>query len=209
MRNQKVSYLRRLSVLVAIIVVMTVLNIGNIPIGPIVATIYHLPVIIGAIILGPTAGLILGGFWGLLGFILAFTGNTTDVVALTIIQQSPLLYFVIAFFPRLFMGGLAGLTSRGFDRLFKKRRYLGFIFTGAISSLYNTIFYLGALWLLVAPVIADIYSISIKAVGGVVIGVATTNCLVEAGVAAILVSAVCAALVKFLPYNTARNKEKA
>jgi len=202
MRNQKVSYLTRLAVLVAIIVVLTVLNIGNIPIGPIVATIYHLPVIIGAIILGPGAGLILGGFWGLLGFILALTGNTTDIVALTIIQQSPLLYFVIAFFPRLIMGGLAGLTSRGFEKIFKKRRYLGYAFTGALSSLYNTIFYLGALWLLAAPVIAEIYEISLTAVGGIVIGVATTNGLVEAGVAAILVSAVCTALTKFLPYNS-------
>ena len=42
-----------------------------------------------------------------------------------------------------------------------------------------------------------------EAVGpAVVIGVATTNGLVEAGVAAVLVSAVCAALSKFLPYNS-------
>jgi len=199
MRNQKVSYLTRLGVLIAIIVVMTVLNIGNIPIGPVVATIYHLPVIIGAVILGPTAGLILGGFWGLLGFILALTGNTTDIVALTIIQQSPLLYFVIAFFPRLIMGGLAGLTSRGFDKVFKKHRYLGYAVTGALSSLYNTILYLGALWLLATPVIAEIYEISIKAVTGVVLTVAGTNGLLEAAVAAILVSAISTALVKFLP----------
>ncbi len=207
MRNQKVSYLTRLSVLVAVIVVLTVLNIGNIPIGPIVATIYHLPVIIGAVILGPAAGLILGGFWGLLGFILALTGNTTDVVALTIIQQSPLIYFVIAFFPRLIMGGLAGLTSRGFQKVFKKRRFPGYALTGALGSLYNTIFYLGALWLLAAPVIAEIYEISLETVGGVIIGVATTNGLVEAGVAAILVSAISTALTKFLPYNST-HKEK-
>ncbi len=201
MRNSKLGYLTRLAVLIAIIVVLTLLNIGNIPIGPIVATIYHIPVIIGAVILGPTAGLILGGFWGILCFLLAFTGNTTDVVALAIIQQSPLLFFGIAFVPRLLMGGLAGFTAKGFAKLFPKRRYLGYAFTGAFSSLYNTIFYLGALYLFVRPLLASLYEINVTAVGAMVLGVAATNGLVEAAICCLVTAAVCTALSHFLPMS--------
>ena len=54
--NQKknkmsVQYLARLAMLLAIVILFTVFNIANIPVGPIVATVYQVPVIIGACLL--------------------------------------------------------------------------------------------------------------------------------------------------------------
>ena len=97
MKNKmfNVRNMTQAAILIALIVVMTVLNIGNIPVGPIVATIYQVPVIIGAIMMGPVMGAFLGGLWGLLCFLLAVTGNTTDVVALATVQQSVWLYFLM------------------------------------------------------------------------------------------------------------------
>ena len=89
--RSRIAYLTRIAVLLAIVFVLTVFNIGNIPVGPIVATIYQVPVIIGAVMLGTLAGTILGGVWGLLCFYLAVTGQTTDVVALATIQQNVIL----------------------------------------------------------------------------------------------------------------------
>ena len=62
-------------VLIAAFCLITVLNIniGNIPIGPIVATVYQVPVVIGAALLGVGAGCILGGAWGVFCFWLALS----------------------------------------------------------------------------------------------------------------------------------------
>jgi len=198
MKNKKTFSVRNMTqaaILIALIVVMTVLNIGNIPVGPIVATIYQVPVIIGAIMMGPVMGAVLGGLWGVLCFLLAVTGNTTDVVALTTVQQSVWLYFLIAFVPRLLTGLFSGLIFKGLDKaVFKKRYEFSLAITGAVGSLCNTVLYLGSLYLFIKGLLASIYGIELGAVGAMVMGVATTNGLVEAGVSAVLTLLICKVL---------------
>ncbi len=193
--RSRIAYLTRIAVLLAIVFVLTVFNIGNIPVGPIVATIYQVPVIIGAVMLGTLAGTILGGVWGLLCFYLAVTGQTTDVVALATIQQNVFLYFVIAFVPRLLTGFLSGLLAQGLKKsLPAKFDFIGFGITGAVGSLCNTFFYLGSLYVFIKNILAEVYNIDISAVSGLVIGVATTNGLAEALLSLVIVTAVCKAL---------------
>lgn len=200
----KTRYITRLAVLLAIEIVLTVLNIGNIPIGPIVATIYQVPVIIGAVLLGTTAGCILGGAWGLLCFYLAVTGQTTDIVALGIIQQNVLMYFVIAFVPRFLVGLFSGLLFKGLSRVFsEKKNWLSCCITGVVGSLTNTVLYLGALYIFVKGLLAELYNIDIGAVGAMVMGVALSNGLVEAAVSGVIVTAVCKAMFHFLPLRRA------
>lgn len=193
--NTRVLFLTRMAVLVAIIIILTVFNIGNIPVGPIVATVYQVPIIIGAILLGPAAGATLGGIWGLLCFYLALTGQTTDIVALGAVSQSPLMYFLIAVVPRVLTGLLAGYIFRLFNRLFKgKKDVLSFGITGTLGSLCNTVFYLSALYLLAKEIIAEKYFLALNAVLAVVMGVAYTNGLVEAAISCFIVMGVCKAL---------------
>jgi len=194
-RSSKTLYLTELALLLAIVIIMTVTNIGNIPIGPIVATIYQVPIIIGAVILGPKAGSFLGGAWGLLCFFLAAMGQTTDVVALMIVQHNIFAYLLIAFVPRLLTGLLAGLLFQFLKgRLSGKKDILVFGITGAVGAFCNTILYLGALYLFVRPLVANALNISQAVVGGIVLTTAFTNGLVEAALACILVTAICKAL---------------
>lgn len=192
--RSRTAWLARLAILLAVVIVMTALNIGNIPIGPIVATVYQVPVIIGAALLGVGAGCILGGVWGVFCFWLALSGQTTDVVALATVQQSPLLYFCIAFFPRLLCGLLSGLVCRGMRRICRGKGTLAFAVTGAVGSLCNTVLYLGALYLLIRELLASLYGIDVGAVGAMVLGVATTNGLFEAVLSCVLTAAICRAL---------------
>lgn len=193
--SKKTTVMVQTAVLLAIIIVLTVFNIGNIPVGPIVATIYQVPVIIGAVLLGPSIGALLGGCWGLLCFILAITGNTTDVVALATIQQSALLYFVIAFVPRLFTGLLAGLLFKVLDGSFKRnKRIVSCAITGAVGSACNTVLYLGMLYLFIKSLLAELYGIEIGAVGAMVLGVALSNGGIEAVFSAVITAAVCRAV---------------
>lgn len=194
-RRAKTLYLTELALLFAIVVIMTVTNIGNIPIGPIVATIYQVPVIIGAIILGPKAGAFLGGAWGTLGFLLALIGQTTDVVALMIVQHNVLAYFCIAFIPRLLTGLLAGLLFRVLKKyLTGKKDIFAFGITGALGALCNTLLYLGALYFFVRPLVAKALEVSQAVVATIVVTTASTNGIAEMIVAAILVTAICKAL---------------
>ena len=191
----KTWYLTRLAILLAIVIIFTVFNIGNIPIGPIVATIYQVPVIIGAVLLGVSGGAILGGMWGILCFYLALTGQTTDVVALAVIQQNVILYFIIAFVPRLLTGVFSGLIFKGLNQLVsRKYDYIVFGVTGVIGSLVNTILYLGSLYLLIRELLAQLYSIEIGAVGAMVLGVALSNGLIEAAFSCVIVLVICKAL---------------
>ena len=193
--NQKskmsVQYLARLAMLLAIVIIFTVFNIANIPVGPIVATVYQVPVIIGACLLDVKAGAILGGAWGLLNFWLAITGQTTDVVALTAISESPFGYFCVSFLPRIAVGIVAGLLAKA---LSGKDRAASYLITGALGSLTNTAGYLGLLYLLFRHVVASVYGMDVSAVLGLVFSVASTNGLVEAVVSAILTLAVCKAV---------------
>ena len=189
--KMSVQYLARLAMLLAIVVIFTVFNIANIPVGPIVATVYHVPVIIGAVLLDTRAGAILGGAWGILNFWLAISGQTTDIVALTAISENPFGYFCVSFLPRLAVGIVAGLLGGLFR---KKNSAVGYAVTGAVGSLTNTVGYLGLLYLLFKQLLANVYSIDASAVIGMVLSVAGTNGLVEAAVSAVLTLAVCKAI---------------
>ena len=177
--------------LLAIVIIFTVFNIANIPVGPIVATVYQVPVIIGACLLDVKAGAILGGAWGLLNFWLAITGQTTDIVALTAILENPFGYFCVSFLPRLAVGVIAGLLAKA---LIKKNSTVSYLVVGALGSLTNTIGYLGLLYLLFKNLLANVYSMDVSAVIGMVLSVAGTNGLVEAVVSAILTLAICKAV---------------
>lgn len=71
--SQKTGKIVRLGLLVAILIVMEVTNIGYIktPTG-LELTLMQIPVLIGAIIMGPAEGAILGGVFGLTSFFQCF-----------------------------------------------------------------------------------------------------------------------------------------
>ena len=197
MKYSKTQYMARLAILLAIVIAFTVFNIGNIPVGPIVATIYHVPVIIGAVLLGTKAGCILGGAWGLLCFLLAVTGQTSDVIALAAVANVPLSYFIDAFVPRLLVGLVSGLLFKALCAINEKRGTVWAGVAGVVGSLVNTVGYLGIMVLLLSRIVADTYGVSTSAVPGIALGVAATNGLAEAAVSAIITAAVYKAVTAF------------
>ncbi|NCB06229.1 MAG: ECF transporter S component, partial [Clostridia bacterium] len=64
--KSNVSYMVRLAVLVAILFLLEVTGLGLIKTPGLEFTIMQVPVIIGAIVMGPAAGAILGGVFGLI-----------------------------------------------------------------------------------------------------------------------------------------------
>ena len=64
-RKMNTRYMATLAMFCGVLLVMGVTGIGFIPLPVIKATTMHIPVILGAVLLGPGAGAVLGGVFGL------------------------------------------------------------------------------------------------------------------------------------------------
>ena len=62
-QRNSVLYLTQLALLVAVEIVMKMIGLGSVPVGPLYMSFLTVPIAIGAIVMGPMAGMILGGVW--------------------------------------------------------------------------------------------------------------------------------------------------
>lgn len=194
----KVRQLTRLAILTAIIFLLANTPLGYISIGPIAGTTVQIPVVIGAVLLGPASGAILGFFFGLSALIKVLTVPGADAFATMVMQYSPFAYLFVCMVPRILMGWLSGLLSAVFKRVSKNKLLssgiLRYGITGFVGSMLNTVFYLGSLWLLASEVIAVSYGVDVSAVGGIVMTTAVSAGIPEAIISALIVSTVCKAM---------------
>ncbi|MDR1773630.1 MAG: ECF transporter S component [Clostridioides sp.] len=167
-----------IALLSSVCIMLSLTPIGYLQIGPVSATIMHLPVIIGAIVEGPIVGAIIGLVFGLTSF---FRAVTTPTVT-SFIFMNPLVSIV----PRVLMGFLVYYVYLGILKATKKVSASGFI-AGLIGSLLNTVGVLGTIYLLYADRYMEILGISGQAAKAIA-GIAVTNGIPEAIVAACIVS---------------------
>ena len=192
--NPKVGRLARMALLVAIIILLTFTPLGYITLPFIAATTIQMPVIIGAVMMGPMAGLALGIAFGLSALCKVLMMPGADPVATAILSYNFFLYAVIAIVPRGLMGWLSGLLFAGLNKTLPNQRLISYGITGFVGSMLNTVVYLGSLWLMASGIVAEVYSMDISGVGAMVMTVAATAGIPEAIVSSVIVAAVCRAL---------------
>lgn len=197
--HNKVQQITRMAILVAIIFLLAFTPLGYLTIGPIAATTVQMPVIVGAAIMGPVPGAILGAFFGLSAIIKVLTMPGADPFATLALTHSPLAYLVVCIGARVLMGwlsGLLGVALRKIPGLDGGWAVVRYGVTGFVGSALNTVFYLGLLWGLCAQVISTFYGVDLSAVGGLVMATAYAAGIPEAIVSCVVVAAVCMALEK-------------
>lgn len=185
------------SLLFAIMLVLQVTNLGiiTLPFSPIAITILHIPVIIGACILGPLYGGVLGFLFGLLSFFQSIFAPIPTSFLFNPFYSVGEFHgnfgsLIICFVPRILIGVFAGLL---FEKLYNSKKKsiksISAPVCGLVGSLTNTILVLG----FVGIFFADQYLAATKAnealllvIGGVIL----TNGIPEAIVAAIVTSAI-------------------
>lgn len=143
--SKQVRYLVQLSVLVAILLLLEFTGIGMIKTPFLEFTIMQVPVIIGAIVLGPAAGGILGGIFGLLSFWECFGKSAFGATLLGIDAFGT---FMTCVPTRILMGLFCGLIFKAIYRMSKNpKQIVSFGVASLAGSLLNTALFTGTLTL--------------------------------------------------------------
>lgn len=135
-----------LAMLSAVLLVMSFTPLGYLNIGPLAISLNMIPVGIGAIVLGPVGGMILGGMFGITSFMQCLGIGGTSAMGVLLFEISPVLAFIQRFVPRLLAGLLAGFIYCLVDKLINGT-VAGFV-TGFCAALLNTILFMLSLVLL-------------------------------------------------------------
>lgn len=198
-KNVDVRYLVSLAMMCAVLLVLGMTGIGFIQLPVIKATTMHIPVILGAILLGPGAGAVLGGVFGLC----SIWANTTAPGLLSF-AFSPFMTteglpgvlksLWIALGCRILLGLLAGWFWKLFKKLLKKD-YVALPVTAALASVCHTILVMGSIYILLAQQYADAKNVAASAVFNLVLGTIVASGIPEAIAAAILVTGIGKALL--------------
>ena len=143
-KKMNTTYMVELAVLIAIILIMAFTPIGYIRTLGLEITLIVVPVAVGAVTLGPMAGLILGTIFGITSFIQCFGMSAFGVMLLSI---NPVFTFIVCVPTRMLMGWLTGLIFQGL-RKGSATKKIACPVSCLASPLLNTLFFMGAICIL-------------------------------------------------------------
>lgn len=184
MNRKQLNNFVLLALFVALILLLGFTPLGLIPLGFINVTILCVPVVVGALYMGPKNGVILGLAFGAVSFLSAMMKPSALVS--TLMGSSPFLVFVMSILPRI----LVPLAAVGVHKLVS--RFNSHVATAAAAvcgSLTNTVFYLGLM--LLFYILCGIDTAGVLSLIG---GTALIAGSAEAAAAAILCTPILAAL---------------
>lgn len=187
------------ALMAAIVIVLANTPLGMIQLPIIKATTVHIPVILGAILLGPGAGAILGAVFGICSLV-----SNTMAPTLLSFAFSPFLSTTgipgalkaiwISVGCRILIGVAAGWLWVLFTKIILNQ-FIALPIVGFVGSMVNTVTVMGSIYFLFAQQYAEAKEVALTAVFGLVMGTVTASGIPEAIAAAILVLALGKVLV--------------
>ena len=188
------------ALMAAIVIVLANTPLGMIQLPIIKATTVHIPVIIGAILLVPSAGAILGAVFGVCSLI-----SNTMAPTLLSFAFSPFMSTTgipgalkaiwISVGCRILIGVAAGWLWILLSKL-KVGQLIALPIVGFIGSMVNTVAVMGSIYLLFAQEYAQAREVGVTAVWGLIMGTVTASGIPEAIAAAVLVLALGKVLIQ-------------
>lgn len=178
--------------------------LGYIPLGFTRATIIHIPVIIGSILLGPKKGAVFGGIFGLTSFI----NNTMNPTVTSFVftpfyslgeMQGGIGSIIICFLPRILVGVVPYFVFRGLYKEIKSKSsgmVVSLGIAGLVGSLTNTLLVMNLIFVFFRDAYAAANGVAANAVYGFILSVIAMNGIPEAIVAAVIVAIVGRTLLK-------------
>ena len=199
-RNPKIRQMVQLSILTALLLVLAFTPIGYLRLGPFSITFMPVPVVIGAILLGPGGGAFLGLVFGLTSFAQCFGIDPMGTALMTI---NIFYTFVMTVVTRTLVGYLTALVFRGMRSLFEKlpksdkTKPVTYAIASAAGPLFNTVLFMSAMYIFFGKeqVVLDAFELTAAVPFFVfVFGIVFAQALVELLVTMIIGTAVCVAL---------------
>ena len=188
------------ALMAAIIIVLANTPLGMIQLPIIKATTVHIPVIIGAVLLGPLAGAILGAVFGICSLISNTMAPTLLSFAFSPFMSTSgipgaLKALWISVGCRILIGVAAGWLWILLTKV-KLNQVIALPIIGFVGSMVNTVTVMGSIYLLFAQQYADGKDVAVSAVWGLIMGTVTASGIPEAIAAAILVLALGKVLIQ-------------
>lgn len=202
--STKTTGMVQVALFAALIIIMAVTPmLGYIPLGFTRATIIHIPVILGSILLGPKKGALLGGVFGLTSFINNTINPTVTSFVFTPFYnlgefQGGFGSIIICFLPRILVGVVPYFVYHGVTKLMKTQSSNKMIALGAaglLGSLTNTVLVMGFIFVFFKDAYAAANGVTTNAVFGFILSIVGMNGVPEAIVAAVIVALVGRVLV--------------
>jgi uncharacterized membrane protein len=200
-KKHDTRFMVSVGLMAAIVIVLANTPLGMIQLPIVKATTVHIPVIIGAILLGPTAGAILGGVFGVCSLISNTMAPTLLSFAFSpFMSTTGLVGAIKAIWVSVGCRILIGVAAGWLWRLLKKiklNQIVALSITGFVGSMVNTVAVMGSIYLLFAQQYAEAKDVAVTAVWGLIIGTVTASGIPEAIAAAVIVAVVTKVLLKF------------
>ena len=203
-KRKDTRWLTSVALMAAIVILLANTPLGMIQLPVIKATTVHMPVILGAVLLGPMAGAVLGGVFGICSLI----SNTTAPTLLS-----------FAFSPFMSTTGLAGAIKAVWIsvgcrvmigvgsgwlwillRKLKVNTSIALPITGFAGSMLNTILVMGSIYFLLAAEYAGARNVAVDAVWGLILGTVTASGIPEALAGAVLTGFIGKVMLKVLKW---------
>ena len=194
--------LTQLALLAALLLVMNFTPLGYLQVGPLSMILMSIPVAIGAMLMGPVDGAILGGVFGATSFLQAVQG--TSAMGAALFAYSPVGSFVVCFVARVLVGLCCGLVYQGMRKILPGKEKVCAAVGGFSAAFLNTVFFMGFLVLLFygSPYVQGI----VEALGvsnplAFVVAVVGVQAIVEWAACCVVAAAVTVPLRKYLKMN--------
>ncbi len=200
MKKRDTRWLTSVALMAAIVILLANTPLGMIQLPIVKATTVHIPVILGAILLGPVAGAILGAVFGICSMI-----SNTIAPTLLSFAFSPFMSMTgiigalkalwISVGCRIMIGLAAGWLWMILKNV-KVNQMITLAITGFVGSMTNTIFVMGSIYILLAQQYAEVKSVAVNAVWGLIMGTVFGSGIPEAVAAAVLVALIGKVLIR-------------
>ncbi|MGM9973418.1 MAG: ECF transporter S component [Clostridiaceae bacterium] len=183
-----VNQMVRLAILIAIILLMSYTPLGYLKVGTVEITFIMIPVVVGAVVMGPKAGAFLGGVFGFTSFLQCFGFSAFGTILFGI---NPFFTFILCMVPRVLMGWLSGVIFKKLHSV-DRTNVVSYVIACISGALLNTVLFVGFLLALFGR--TDFIQGFGSNLWLIIVAIVGINGLIEAGVCAAVGTAISKAL---------------
>lgn len=133
MKNNKITRMAGIGLLMALVVVMQIISASIPPVGGFTISLVLIPIVLGGAVYGPSAGALLGATFGVIVFINCVTG--ADPGGAMVLQASPVLCFLVVMGKGILAGWLSALA---YLSLKSKNSYFAMLVAAVVCPVVNT-----------------------------------------------------------------------